>query len=179
MIFETEHFEIEGPVLIKPKVFSDSRGYFFESFSKRDLTKAGIDCDFVQDNQAYSSRGILRGLHYQNPPHHQSKLVRVSQGKVLDVAVDLRPESKTYGKYIAVELSDQNHSIFFIPSGFAHGYLVLSDTAMFLYKCDNYYAPASEGGIRYNDPTVDIAWPLLDIDFIISEKDLKLPLLGK
>ncbi len=178
MIFEKELFDIEGPILIKPKVFSDARGYFFESFSRNDLLKAGISSEFVQDNQAFSSKGTLRGLHFQNPPYAQSKLVRVTQGSVWDVAVDIRVDSSTYGKYLAVELNDQNHHIFFIPSGFAHGYLVLSDTAMFLYKCDQYYHPHSEGGIRFDDPSINISWPVIDASFLISDKDKNLPFLN-
>jgi dTDP-4-dehydrorhamnose 3,5-epimerase len=177
MIFETEYFDILGPVLIKPRIFADDRGYFFESFSKRDFEKAGIDCEFVQDNQSFSSKGTLRGLHFQYPPHAQSKLVRVSYGRVLDIAVDIRPDSSTYGKYIAVELNDQNHHLFFIPQGFAHGYLVLSDHAVFLYKCDQYYQPTAEGGIKYNDPGINIKWPQLGTGFIISAKDNSLPYL--
>ena len=177
MIFETEYFDIKGPVLIKPRIFVDDRGYFFESFSKRDLEKAGIECEFVQDNQSFSSKGTLRGLHFQYPPYAQSKLVRVSMGCVMDIAVDIRPGSSTYGRYLAVELSDQNHHMFFIPQGFAHGYLVLSDQAVFLYKCDNYYQPNAEGGIKYNDPAINIKWPDLDSEFIVSAKDNSYPLL--
>lgn len=179
MIFEAEYFNIAGPVLIKPRVFADARGYFFESFSKRDLAKAGIECEFVQDNQSYSSKGTLRGLHFQHPPFAQSKLVRVSLGSVLDIAVDLRPDSSTYGQYVAVELTDQNHHLFFIPQGFAHGYLVLSDQAVFLYKCDNYYNPGAEGGLKYDDPNLKIQWPDLGTEFMISDKDNKLPHLSK
>lgn len=179
MIFEAEYFNIAGPVLIKPRVFADARGYFFESFSKRDLANAGIECDFVQDNQSYSTKGTLRGLHFQHPPFAQSKLVRVSSGSVLDIAVDIRSDSATYGQYIAVELTDQNHHLFFIPQGFAHGYLVLSDQAIFLYKCDNYYNPGAEGGIKYDDPNIKIQWPDLGTEFMISDKDNKLPYLTK
>ena len=179
MIFETEYFDIKGPVLIKPRIFADDRGYFFESFSKRDLEKAGIHSEFVQDNQSFSCKGTLRGLHFQHPPYAQSKLVRVSMGSVLDVAVDIRPGSSTYGRYIAVELSDQNHHMFFIPQGFAHGYLVLSDHAVFLYKCDNYYQPTAEGGIKYNDPALKIKWPELGTEFIVSPKDSSYPFLPK
>lgn len=179
MLFEIEYFHIKGPILIKPRVFSDTRGYFFESFSKRDLEKVGIDYEFVQDNQSYSTKGTLRGLHFQHSPYAQSKLVRVSLGSVLDIAVDIRPESLTFGQYIAVELTDQNHHLLFIPQGFAHGYLVLSDHAVFLYKCDNYYQPGAEGGIRYNDPNIDIKWPDVGAEFMVSEKDKKLPYLSK
>jgi dTDP-4-dehydrorhamnose 3,5-epimerase len=175
MTFDTEHFHIDGLVLIKPKIFGDDRGYFYESYSKKDLKAVGIQCDFIQDNQALSSKGVLRGLHFQQSPYGQSKLVRVTQGKVFDVAVDLRAGSPTHGNYIGVELSDQNHHMLFIPAGFAHGYLVLSESALFQYKCDAYYHPASESGIRYNDPSLSIDWPQLDIDFQISGKDLNLP----
>ncbi|MEP7321379.1 MAG: dTDP-4-dehydrorhamnose 3,5-epimerase [Saprospiraceae bacterium] len=177
MIFETEHFHIDGLVLIKPKIFGDDRGYFYESYSKKDFKAHGIDCDFIQDNQALSSKGVLRGLHFQKPPYGQSKLVRVTQGKVFDVAVDVRPGSPTYGSHVGVELSDQNHHMLFIPAGFAHGYLVLSASALFQYKCDSYYHPLSESGIRYDDPSIAIDWPPVDIDYQISLKDANLPYL--
>ncbi|MEO5583076.1 MAG: dTDP-4-dehydrorhamnose 3,5-epimerase [Saprospiraceae bacterium] len=175
MIFDAEHFHIDGLVLIKPKILADDRGYFYESYSKKDLKTIGIDCDFIQDNQALSSKGVLRGLHFQKSPFGQSKLVRATHGKVFDVAVDLRVGSLTYGNHIGVELSDQNHYMLFIPAGFAHGYLVLSTSALFQYKCDTYYHPLSESGIRFDDPSLAIKWPLLDIDFQISIKDASLP----
>ncbi len=175
MQFEVETFDVAGLVLIKPRIFGDARGYFFESYSKKDLLNAGIHADFVQDNQSYSSKGILRGLHFQKKPYAQSKLVRVSQGKVFDVAVDIRASSPTFGQYIGVELSDQNHAIFYIPKGFAHGYLVLSETAIFQYKCDDYYAPAAEDGLQYNDPDISIQWPVIDVPIRVSDKDAVLP----
>jgi dTDP-4-dehydrorhamnose 3,5-epimerase len=177
MRFDTETFEIDGPLLIKPKLHSDHRGYFYESYSRKELAQIGIQNDFVQDNQAFSIRGILRGLHFQKPPFAQAKLVRVVRGAVLDIAVDLRPESSHFGRYIMVTLTAENHHQFFIPPGFAHGYLSLGNENLFLYKCDSYYAPGAEGGIRYDDPKVNIQWPEMDIDFILSEKDLALPYL--
>lgn len=176
MIFEAEHFHINGLVLIKPKIFGDERGYFFESYAKKDLESIGIECAFIQDNQAHSSKGVLRGLHFQKDPYAQAKLVRVTQGRVYDVALDIRHGSPTYGQYAAVELTDTNHHIFFIPKGFAHGYLVLSESAMFQYKCDAYYHPAAEGGIRYDDPSLSIPWPRLDVPYQVSAKDLSLTL---
>lgn len=177
MIFEAEHFHIKGLVLLKPKLFGDERGYFFESYSKKDLISAGIECEFVQDNQAMSSKGVLRGLHFQKDPFGQSKLVRVTQGKVYDVAVDMRKDSTTFGEYVAVELSDENHYMLFIPKGFAHGYLVLSDHTLFQYKCDSYYHPHSEAGIKFDDPKLNIEWPLLELPYHVSNKDLSLPFL--
>ena len=164
--------DIEGLVIIEPKIFGDSRGYFFESFSARDFA-AQVDPDvtFVQDNQSFSSYGVLRGLHFQNPPYAQAKLVRVISGKVLDVAVDLRKESKTFGKYVAVELSGENHRQFYIPRGFAHGFVVLSETALFQYKCDEFYHPEAEGSIIWNDPDLAIAWPIPAEDIVLSAKD--------
>ncbi|MCF0174371.1 MAG: dTDP-4-dehydrorhamnose 3,5-epimerase [Bacteroidales bacterium] len=164
--------DIEGLVIIEPKIFGDSRGYFFESFSARDFA-AQVDPNviFVQDNQSFSSYGVLRGLHFQNPPYAQAKLVRVISGKVLDVAVDLRKESKTFGKYVAVELSGENHRQFYIPRGFAHGFVVLSETALFQYKCDEFYHPEAEGSIIWNDPDLAIAWPIPAEDIVLSAKD--------
>ncbi|MBK6389787.1 MAG: dTDP-4-dehydrorhamnose 3,5-epimerase [Saprospiraceae bacterium] len=177
MIFEAEYFEVQGPVLIKPKVFADERGYFFESFAQKDLAKIGIDQPFLQDNQAYSHKGTLRGLHFQKNPYAQSKLVRVTSGKVLDVAVDLRKNSPTYGAHVMVMLDAVDHHLFYIPQGFAHGYLVVSDTCTFQYKCDQYYTPASEGGIRFDDPNLKIVWPDLSLDYKVSDRDQHLPLL--
>ena len=163
---------IDGLLIIEPHVFHDGRGYFFESFNSSEFREAvGKRVSFVQDNQALSCCGVLRGLHFQLPPHSQAKLVSVAKGKVLDVAVDLRKGSPTYGKYEAVELSEDNHLQVFIPRGFAHGYLVLSETALFQYKCDNLYAPASEGGLAWDDPDIGIDWPADRQDILLSEKD--------
>jgi dTDP-4-dehydrorhamnose 3,5-epimerase len=162
---------IEGVVVIEPRVFEDARGYFFESFSEREFCAEVCDCHFVQSNEAKSSYGVVRGLHFQLPPHAQSKLVRVAKGKVLDVAVDIRKSSPTFGKYVAVELSDENHRQIFIPHGFAHGYSVLSKEAVVEYKCDNYYAPESEGAIAWDDAALAIDWQLPAEDVILSAKD--------
>ncbi len=169
-VFETD---IEGLRIIKPDVFSDSRGYFFESYSKRRFDEEVANVDFVQDNESCSSYGVIRGLHFQGPPHSPAKLVRCVKGKVLDVAVDLRKGSPTYGKHVAVELSEENHLQFFIPHGFAHGFSVLSDYAIFQYKCDDYYHPATEGGISLLDPSLDIDWKIDMSKAILSEKDLR------
>lgn len=167
--------EIQGLVIIEPRIFGDSRGYFFESFSERNFKELVADVDFVQDNESKSSYGVVRGLHFQKPPYTQSKLVRVVKGRVLDVAVDLRKGSPTYGKHVAVELTEDNHRQFFVPRGFAHGFAVLSEEAIFQYKCDNYYAPQSEGAVAWNDPDLGIDWGLSVEDAILSEKDLKHP----
>lgn len=167
---------IEGLLIVKPRVFKDARGYFFETFSVREFKAAtGMDIDFVQDNQARSTFGVLRGLHFQKGEHAQAKLVRVSVGRVIDVAVDIRPGSPTFGKHVAVELSEENFMQFFIPRGFAHGYIVLSETAVFQYKTDNYYCPESEGAIIWNDPELSIDWKLPESQIILSEKDKKNP----
>ena len=167
---------ISGLIVIEPDVFGDSRGYFMESFSCRKFMElTGIDVDFVQDNESKSSYGVLRGLHFQRPPHAQSKLVRVVSGRVLDVAVDLRAGSPTYGKHYAVELSGENHLQMFIPKGFAHGFAVLSDEAVFQYKCDEYYAPQSEGGVAWDDPDLAIDWLIPLEDVRLSEKDRNNP----
>jgi len=164
--------------VIEPNVFGDDRGYFFESYNKANFeAKTGLNINFIQDNEAFSTKGALRGLHFQKGEFAQAKLVRVTQGKVLDVAVDLRPKSSTFKQYITVELSSENKKQLFVPRGFAHGYVVLSDTAVFNYKCDNRYHKASEGGIIYNDDTLNIDWVLKESDFIISEKDRILPTL--
>lgn len=166
--------DIEGVVVIEPKVFGDERGYFFESFNaERFLAETGIDVAFVQDNESRSKRGVLRGLHFQREPYAQAKLVRVVQGRVIDVAVDIRPGSPTFGKYVATELSGENHRQMFIPKGFAHGYVVLEDDTVFQYKCDEYYHPESEAGIAWNDPQIGIEWPLSEDEIILSDKDRK------
>lgn len=166
---------IPGLLLFEPRVLEDSRGYFFEAFNARGFADAGIEASFVQDNQARSSYGVLRGLHYQVGDHAQAKLVRVLSGEVLDVVVDLREDSPHYGRSYKVRLSAANRLQLFIPRGFAHGYAVLSPTAEFFYKCDNYYARDYEGGIRFDDPTLQIDWELPDTDVILSEKDKSLP----
>ncbi len=169
--------EIEGLVVIEPKVFKDARGYFFESFSQREFNEKVCPVSFVQDNESMSSYGVMRGLHFQRPPFTQAKLVRCVRGKVLDVAVDLRKGSPTYGKHVSVELSEDNHRQFFIPKGFAHGFSVLSETALFQYKCDEFYHPESEGGISIFDKSLGIDWKIPDVDALLSEKDGRHPLL--
>lgn len=165
--------DIEGVVIIEPKVFGDSRGYFFESYSQRDFNSLVGEVNFVQDNESKSCYGVIRGLHFQKPPFEQSKLVRVVKGKVLDVAVDIREGSPTFGKHVAVELSEENHRQLFIPKGFAHGFSVLSEEAVFQYKCDNFYAPEYEGAIALDDPALGIDWRIPVDKVIISEKDKK------
>lgn len=167
--------EIPGVVIIEPRIFGDSRGYFFESFSEKNFKEQVADIDFVQDNESKSCYGVVRGLHFQKPPYAQAKLVRVVKGRVLDVAVDLRKGSPTYGKYVAVELSEDNHRQFFVPRGFAHGFAVLSEEAIFQYKCDNYYAPQAEGAVAWDDPDLGIDWGLPLDKAILSEKDSKHP----
>ncbi len=167
--------EIEGVVIIEPKVFGDDRGYFFESFSEREFCQQVRRVRFVQDNESKSRRGVLRGLHFQKPPFAQSKLVRVVRGAVLDVAVDIRNGSPTFGRHVAVELTGDNHRQLFIPRGFAHGFAVLSDEAVFQYKCDNFYAPQSEGAIAWNDPALGIDWRLPEDKVVLSEKDRRHP----
>lgn len=169
--------DIEGPVILKPKVFKDERGYFFESYSKKVFDELVQPVDFVQDNESCSTRGVMRGLHFQRPPFTQAKLVRCVKGRVLDVAVDIRKGSPTYGKYTAVELTDENHLQFFVPHGFAHGFAVLSDVAVFQYKCDNFYAPQSDGGISILDESLGIDWGIPFEEAILSEKDKHHPLL--
>ncbi len=164
---------IEGLSVIVPTVHSDERGYFSETYNKRDMQEAGFNFDFVQDNQSSSTKGVLRGLHFQIQ-YPQTKLVRVISGSVFDVAVDLRRDSKTFGKYYGVELSAENHRQLLIPKNFAHGFLVLSDTAEFCYKCDDFYHPNDEGGIIFSDLDISIEWPKLDVPFIMSDKDKKL-----
>ena len=165
--------DIEGLYVIEPTVFKDERGYFVETYNQNDMKEAGLDMVFVQDNQSMSTRGVLRGLHFQKQ-FPQGKLVRVVRGKVFDVAVDLRSDSKTYGKWFGVELSAENMKQFYIPEGFAHGFLVLSDEAEFCYKCTDFYHPGDEGGLAWNDPEIGVGWPLEEgVDLIISEKDQK------
>ena len=169
--------ELEGVVIIEPRVYADSRGYFFESFSQKEFEEKVCKTTFVQDNESKSGYGVLRGLHFQKMPYTQSKLVRVVKGKVLDIAVDIRKGSLTFGKSVATELSEENKLQFFVPRGFAHGFVVLSEEAIFQYKCDNYYAPQSEGGILWNDPALNIDWILNEKDILLSEKDKTNPLL--
>ena len=170
---------IEGVVILEPKVFGDERGYFFESFSQREFEEKVCKTTFVQDNESSSRYGVLRGLHFQKPPHAQAKLVRVVKGKVLDIAVDIRKGSPTFGHHVSIELSGENKRQLFIPRGFAHGFAVLSDEVVFQYKCDRYYVPHSEGGILWNDPALGIDWKLSAEDVILSEKDKKNVLLNE
>lgn len=167
--------DIEGLVIIEPKVHGDERGYFFESFSERDFAAGVAETSFVQDNESRSVYGVVRGLHFQRPPHSQAKLVRVVKGRVLDVAVDLRKDSPTFGRHIAVELSEENHRQVFLPKGFAHGFSVLSEEAVFQYKCDDYYAPECEGAVAWDDPDLDIDWKVPADKVILSEKDRRHP----
>lgn len=174
--------DIEGVLILEPKVFRDARGYFFESFSQREFDRKaapllGHTVHFVQDNESMSSFGVMRGLHFQRPPFSQSKLVRCVRGAVLDVAVDIRKGSPTYGKHVAVELTEENHRQFFIPKGFAHGFVVLSDTAVFQYKCDEFYHPEADGGISILDDSLGINWRISTEEAILSEKDTRHPLL--
>ena len=167
--------EIEGVVIIEPRVFGDARGYFFESYNVRDFAAVSA-VTFVQDNESRSCYGVVRGLHFQKPPYAQAKLVRVVEGRVLDVAVDIRKGSPTYGRHVAAELSADNHRQFFIPQGFAHGFAVLSETAIFQYKCDNLYHPEAEGAIAWDDPTLAIDWQVPTDKVLLSEKDRHHPL---
>ena len=164
---------IEGLVIIEPKIFKDARGYFFESFSQREFDEKVRKINFVQDNESMSGYGVMRGLHFQRPPFTQSKLVRCVKGRVLDVAVDIRKESPTYGRHVAVELSEENHRQFFVPRGFAHGFAVLSKTAVFQYKCDNFYTPEADSGISLQDESLGIDWRIPISHAILSEKDTK------
>lgn len=166
---------IEGVVIIEPRIFKDDRGYFFESFSQREFEEKVCKTTFVQDNESKFSYGVLRGLHFQKPPFAQSKLVRVIKGVVLDVAVDIRKGSPTFGQYVSVELTGENHRQFFIPRGFAHGFSVLSEEVIFQYKCDNFYSPQSEGAIAWNDPDLNIDWRIPAEKVVLSEKDSKHP----
>lgn len=168
--------KIKDLVIIEPEIFSDGRGYFYESYNKRKLENlTGKEYNFVQDNESKSSYGVIRGLHYQLAPYSQAKIVRVLEGKVYDVAVDLRKNSQTFGEWIGVELSNENKKQFLIPKGFAHGFSVMSETAVFAYKCDEYYHPEAEAGIVYNDPSIGIDWKIPETDVRLSEKDKPLP----
>jgi len=167
---------LQGLVVIEPTVFEDNRGAFFEAYNSRVFKQNGIDCAFIQDNQSSSSKGVIRGLHFQKAPFAQAKLVRVLHGTILDVAVDIRKDSATYGQHFSLQLSAQNNQQLFIPAGFAHGFSVLSNTAVVLYKCDQPYSKESEGGISYNDPQLNINWQVAPAEAIVSEKDLLLPL---
>ena len=169
--------KLPGVMIIEPRVFGDERGYFMETYNAADFEKAGITCAFVQDNQSKSRMGVLRGLHVQRT-HPQAKLVRVISGEVFDVAVDCRTGSETYGQWVGVHLSAENKRQFFIPKGFAHGFLTISETAEFCYKCDDFYHPEDEAGFLYNDPAFGIEWPILSAPYLLSEKDLAYPLLG-
>lgn len=172
--------KLKGCFIIEPAVFKDERGYFMESFNKeRFNTSIGAAINFVQDNQSFSSRGVIRALHYQIGEYAQAKLVRVLSGVVLDVAVDIRSDSPTFGEHVTIELSAENKKQLFIPRGFAHGFVALSETAEFFYKCDNYYNKASEGGIIYNDPTINIDWKVPADEILVSEKDVILPTIDK
>lgn len=168
---------IKDLLIVKPKIFTDDRGFFFETYNENRYKELGINQNFVQDNQSKSSYGVIRGLHFQHNPYCQSKLVSVTIGKVWDVAVDLRANSATYGQWYGVELTEENHLQFLIPRGFAHGFSVLSKTAVFSYKCDNFYNPAADGGILFNDPDLNIDWKIPTDKMILSEKDTKHPLL--
>lgn len=175
---KVEATKLKDCYIIHDTVFEDSRGYFFESFNQQTFAKlTGLDVHFVQDNQSKSSKGVLRGLHFQKGEHAQAKLVRVLQGRVLDVAVDIRPDSPTFGQHVAVELTAENHLQLFVPRGFAHGFIVLEDHTVFFYKCDNFYNKASEGGLMYNDAVLNIDWILKGEEFILSDKDKANPTL--
>lgn len=174
---EYRETEIKGVYIIEPRVFNDARGYFFEAWKQAEFNEKIGPVNFVQDNESKSSKGVLRGLHFQKGADSQAKLVRVIKGRVLDVAVDVRKSSPTFGQHVMVELSEENKRQFFIPRGFAHGFLVLSDEAIFTYKVDNPYAPQSDGGIRWNDPALNIQWPVNPDEVLTSEKDLNLPLM--
>ena len=173
MPFKFEELEIHGVILVTPKVFGDGRGFFMETYKKEEFEKAGIRGEFVQDNHSKSTKGVLRGLHFQKEPYSQAKLVRCLKGELLDVAVDLRDGSPTYGKHVSVVLSEKNRQILYVPRGFAHGFLVLSKEAEFVYKVDNRYSPESEGGVMWNDPDLNIKWPIKNP--VLSEKDKKWP----
>ena len=170
---------IEGLLIIEPKVYPDNRGYFFESYNEKILKKKGINIQFVQDNQSKSSYGVIRGLHYQLEPHAQTKLIRVLHGSIIDAAVDIRKGSPTFGKSFSIHISDENNKQLLIPKGFAHGFSVISETAVILYKCDDFYAPETERGIIYNDTSLGIDWEISIKDAVISDKDLKHPTFDK
>lgn len=171
-------FHIPGLILVEPRIFEDARGYFFESYNETFFGRNGITARFVQDNQSFSTKGVIRGLHFQREPFAQAKLVRVLEGSILDVVVDIRDGSPTYGQHLSIELSAENKKQLFIPAGFAHGFSVLSETASILYKCDNFYNKESEGGIRYDDPALHIDWQVAAGYANVSEKDLELPTLA-
>lgn len=175
-VFDTE---IAGVKIIHPKFHKDGRGYFVESYNAEKYKAAGILADFVQDNESFSSKGVVRGLHWQAAPHTQAKLVRVIRGSVLDVAVDIRKGSPTFGKYVSVVLSAENGKQFYIPRGFAHGFIVLEDNTLFSYKCDNFYCPSADRGLYFNDPVLNIDWPELGVEITLSEKDKKHPRLSE
>lgn len=177
MPFEFEKLEIDGLILVKPKVFGDNRGFFMESYKKSEFVQNGIDVDFVQDNHSKSSKGVLRGLHYQASPYQQAKLIRCSKGKIVDVAVDLRKNSKTFAKWVKVELSQENNHMLFIPEGFAHGFAVISDEAELLYKTNTEFSPEYDRGVLYCDKDINVDWDLGDIEPILSEKDKVQPTL--
>ncbi len=170
---------LPGLFVFEPRVFEDDRGYFFESYNSNTFKDRGVSADFVQDNEAKSTYGVLRGLHYQTPPFAQAKLVRVVEGEVLDVVVDIREDSHTYGQWYSIRLSAENKKQLFVPRGFAHGYVVLSSTAIFCYKCDNFYSKPHEGGVLYNDPNLNIDWEIDLSQAILSEKDKKQPVFGQ
>ena len=172
MAFTFEKTKLPGVVIIQPKVFGDNRGYFMETYKKNDFVEAGIDREFVQDNESSSTKGVLRGLHFQKE-HTQGKLVRVTHGEVFDVAVDIRPGSETFGQWVGVTLSSEKKNMLYVPEGFAHGFLVLSDTAEFVYKCTDVYDPSAQVGIPWNDPDIAVEWPKLDVPYKTSEKDEK------
>lgn len=173
---KTTQTKLKGCFIIEPTVFKDERGYFYETFNQQKFTElTGKKVNFVQDNESFSTKGVLRGLHYQDGEFAQAKLVRVAQGSILDVAVDLRKDSPTYGEHVSVEISSENKKQLFVPRGFAHGFVVLSETVLFLYKCDNFYNKQSERGVIYNDPTLNIDWKLSKNELIISPKDIVLP----
>ena len=176
MFFETE---LPGVVLIEPKIFGDHRGYFFECYQRERYVKAGITAEFIQDNESKSSYGVVRGLHFQIAPYTQAKLVRVISGRVLDVVVDVRRNSPTFGRHVAVELTGENKRQLYVPRGFAHGFAVLSAEAVFAYKCDNFYAPECERGIAFNDPVLGIDWGVPEVEMVLSERDLRLPPLDR
>lgn len=176
---KVEETKLKGCFIVHDTIFPDPRGYFFESFNQKKFESlTGLNVSFVQDNQSQSSKGVLRGLHFQQGEYAQAKLVRVLQGKVMDVAVDLRKDSPTFGQHVAIELTEENHLQFFVPRGFAHGFIVLSEKAIFFYKCDNYYNKSSEGGILYNDETLGIDWQMNESELLLSEKDVELPRLN-
>ncbi len=179
MSFEILKTDFKGILIIDPKVFSDDRGCFFESFNSKKLYDAGIKADFVQDNISRSKKGVLRGMHYQLDPLAQTKLLTVLSGKILDVAVDLRKGSPTFGKHLSVELSSDNKRMVVIPKGFAHGFVALEDNTLVMYKCDNYYSPVHERGIRFNDPALNINWLLPEKELIITKRDVSFPIMSE